>query len=231
MKRFSINLATKPFRNNAILWASMGICIVALCVFSWWNVRAFRTVDESLAHWSEALSKRQDDMNRLAVDVASMNAEVGRFDLERLGERSEFANGIIMSRLLSWSTLFDRLEVVQPENVRLRSISPTVSSTGIDIAVNGISKDHESLLSFEEALLDSKYFKLVYPLQESSERNQSEINFNLLFGYLPQGFEEEAAPDPGREDVVDLADIPEQPEQDEEDLGVPTEEEIGEDSP
>ncbi|HZE89518.1 MAG TPA: hypothetical protein VE404_08225 [Verrucomicrobiae bacterium] len=116
-----------------------------------------------------------------------MTQTVTRLDLKSLSDRSSFANGIILSRLFSWSDLFDRLEKVQPENVRLRSIRPVITKEGTEVSVDALTRDYDSLLRFEASLLDSDYFSFVYPLQESSKEGQGEIRFNLAFGYIPEG--------------------------------------------
>jgi len=187
MSRIGINLATRPFRNNAPIWAAFGLAFVLLWAFTWYNVYWFGATGEEIALRSQELQARRSELEALAADTVRMNGEVARVDLQSLNDRSAFANTIILKRLFSWTHLFDRLEEVLPGTVRLRSVRPGISREGIEINVDGMARDYPGLLRFIEALSDSEYFATVYPLQESARESGGEIQFNLTFGYLPSG--------------------------------------------
>jgi Tfp pilus assembly protein PilN len=188
VKKISINLATRPFRNNAIHWISFGTSVAFLIGFTWFNVYQYRVSASEKARWSAEIEERRAMLDGMAADVATMTRDIQHVDLKQFSDRSAFANAIILSRVFSWSTLFDRLEKVLPENVRLRSIRPVFSKKGTEVSVEALAKDHMSLLKFEEALTDSEYFAFVYPLQEiKSKEGAGEINFSLTFGYVPAG--------------------------------------------
>lgn len=205
MIRYSINLATKPFRNNAIVWIVLAISVVALSAFTWYSVDRYRIISEDLDIWTARLAERQNALQGLVSDIVTMNSEVGKLDLVSFNQRSGFANSIIVSRLFSWSLLFERLEEVLPYQVRLRSVRPAVGRRGIEVSLDGASKDHESLLEFEERLIESPWFTLVYPLMENSRKKAGEIQFNIAFAYLPGGPVPEPAPVPGQEEVAEGA--------------------------
>ena len=187
MNRLTINLATHPFRNNAIYWTMLGACAVLLAGFSLFNMYQYRATGAGIEKWSQTLQDRKQRLDDLSAEVAGMTRGVRQIDLKGLSDRGGFANGIILSRLFSWSTLFDRLEEVMPENVRLRAIRPAISREGIEVSVDAVTRDYASLLKFEENLIDSDFFTFVYPLSENTREAQGEINFNLTFGYMPAG--------------------------------------------
>jgi Tfp pilus assembly protein PilN len=186
---FALNLATRPLRNNVVFWLTFGACFVLLAGFSWYNLHQYRATGDEMAGRADSLRSQQEEFARLNGEVGSMTQNVNKLDLKALNERSLFANGIILSRLFSWSDLFDRLEKVQPETVRLRSIRPVISKEGTEVNIDALTKDYDSLLRFEASLLDSDYFSFVYPLQESTKESPGggEIHFNLAFGYVPEG--------------------------------------------
>jgi len=187
MKRVLINLATRPFRNNALWWAAFGAAFAFLTAFSWYNIHWYGAMGEEITSLRQVLGEREAELDAISEEVTRMNADLEGVDLKSLSERSASANAIILRRLFSWTQLFGRLEEVMPENVRLRSIRPAISREGVEVAVDGMAKDYESLLRFEEALSDSNHFATVYPLQETRREAQGEIHFNLVFGYLPEG--------------------------------------------
>jgi len=214
---FDINLATRPFRNNAIHWIVLGASVVILLGFTWYQIHDYRSTTTELAEWTERIEARRAALDDLAAEVAGMDREIARINLPALSARSDFANAIIMGRLFSWSTLFERLEALLPATVRLRSIRPAIAREGIEISVDGATRDYGSLLDFEEALLESTYFALVYPLQESSRKREGEIQFNLAFAYMPGGMAPPVVeePPPPEEETLSLDGILEEEYDDE----------------
>jgi Tfp pilus assembly protein PilN len=192
LNRLGINLATRPFRNNAMYWIAFLTCGALLSLFTWYNVHQYHVTEREVRIWSDRLRNSKGGLEQLSSDAASMTAGVRQVDLKALNDRSTFVNGIIMSRLFSWTQLFDKLESVLPENVRVKAIRPAITHEGIEVTVDAVAKDFPNLLKFEKNLLDSDSFKLVYPLQESTKEGQGEITFNLSFGYVPQGRAEAA---------------------------------------
>jgi Tfp pilus assembly protein PilN len=187
--RFNVNLASRPFHNNIVYWLAFGGCSVLLAVFTTYNFHQYRSVGADIEKWDGVRRQQQEEFAQLSNDVVAMTQTVTKLDLKALNARSAFANTIILSRLFSWSDLFNRLEKVQPENVRLRSIRPVITKEGTEVSVDAMAKDYDNVLKFEASLLDSDYFSFVYPLQESAKEAQGggEIRFNLAFGYVPEG--------------------------------------------
>jgi Tfp pilus assembly protein PilN len=194
MSRLGINLATRPFRNNLLIWTGLAFAFASLAAASYANAHLYGKTGAEMRAYEEELAEGQRTFRELNAEIEKMSEEVRRMDLKALNDRAGFVNGVILGRLFSWTTLFDRLETIVPETVRLRSIRPSISKDGIEVRVDGLAQDYASILRFEEALLDSTWFSHVYPLQETSREGQSEIQFNLVFGYLPSGREEEPIP-------------------------------------
>ena len=187
MSRIGINLATRPFRNNVVWWTAFSLCFAFLSAASWYNAYLFQSTGDEIEALTERLRTRQGEFEALSRETQRMTAEISKVDLASLNDQTAFANGIILSRLFSWTSLFDRLEEIIPETIRLRSVRPSISREGIEVGVDGLAREYGAIIRFEEALLDSKYFTFVYPLQETSRASEGEIQFNLAFGYVPGG--------------------------------------------
>lgn len=196
MRRFTINLASRPFRNNVLHWTGLAVVVGLLIAFTWYNVSDYRAAEGDLERWMQALREHRESIALVDRDIARMKSDVAGMDLVAFSKRSDFANEIILSRLFSWTSLFDRLEQVMPPKVRLRSIRPSLGKEMIEITIDGMTPDHSSLIDFEEALIASEYFTFVYPVQESSKVKAGEINFSVTFGYLPEGGDSRSAPMP-----------------------------------
>ena len=139
-----------------------------------------RTVDRQLG-------ERAGRYRGLGDEVEKMKADVSRLDLTTLNTKSNFANGLILSRLFSWSALFDRIEELIPPDAKIRSIRPSISPKGIEILIDGMARTPQALYEFETALDGSNFFTGVYPVSESTRESKTELNFDLMMNYIPAG--------------------------------------------
>jgi len=71
--------------------------------------------------------------------------------------------------------------------VKIRSIRPSISNTGIEIQMDGLARSPEALYEFEERLAQSAYFASVYPVSENTRESKTELNFDLAMSYIPAG--------------------------------------------
>ena len=187
MRAPSINLARRPFRNNTVHYAVFGACAVLLIGATIVNVREYFLRGSELTVLREQLSIGHQRYDRLFKDVETMKREISAVNLELLNDKSAFVNGLILSRLFSWSLLFDRLEELLPYDVKVRSIRPSISSKEIEIQIDGLAKNYLDLYEFEANLGNSEYFVGVYPTNEDNRQSKNELNFDLIMKYLPAG--------------------------------------------
>ncbi len=183
----TINLARRPFRNNTVHYAVLLACLLLLTAATAYNVVDFVRRGRELTLREADLRERTTSYRELARDVERMKLEIGRVDLATLNTRSRFAHGLIVSRLFSWSTLFDRLEELIPPDVRIRSIRPSIGPDRIEIRVDGLAQTEKELYEFESRLDQSDWFASVYPVSENTRESKTEINFDLVMDYLPSG--------------------------------------------
>lgn len=187
MRPPSINLARRPFRNNTVHYAVFGACAVLLVLATIINVREFFLRGSELTVLREQLTIGRQRYDRLFQDVETMKREISQVNLALLDDKSAFVNGLILSRLFSWSLLFDRLEELLPYDVKVRSIRPSITAKEIEIQIDGMSKSHLDFYEFEANLGNSEYFVGVYPVNESNRESKTELNFDLIMKYLPAG--------------------------------------------
>jgi len=191
----TINLARRPFRNNTVYYAVFGTCFAVLLAASVYNVYDYVHTGEDLSLLEADLAERTQVYMALREDVEKMKRDISGLNLKTLDSKSSFANGLILSRLFSWSTLFDRMEDLIPPDVKIRSIRPSISPTGIEIQIDGLARTAEEMYEFETNLSDSDFFFGVYPVSENTRESKTEINFDLVMNYIPAGETGSAAPD------------------------------------
>lgn len=183
----AINLARRPFRNNTVHYVVFISCFVLLVAASVYNVYDYAKTGGEISRLGEELGDRTGRYRGLGDEVEKMKADVTRLDLTTLNTKSNFANGLILSRLFSWSALFDRIEELIPPDVKIRSIRPSISPKGIEIQIDGMARTPKALYEFETALDGSNFFTGVYPVSESTRESKTELNFDLMMNYIPAG--------------------------------------------
>jgi hypothetical protein len=211
MQPLDLNLASRPFRNNVLLWGGYSLAAALLVGSTIWNVHAYVDYGSRL----EDLRKSVTSIERRTadLDLRSGRAEAGikKFDLKSLGIQTSTANEVILRKALSWTRLFNLLEKVQPYGVRMTSIRPVYLSESerrsgraleaslegaVPVSVEGSAQNLDEFLEFERALLGDRHFDRVEPERSTFAKNGSELLFELRFLYYPEGRAGEAGPLP-----------------------------------
>jgi type IV pilus assembly PilN-like protein len=183
----AINLARRPFRNNSLYWSVFGTCFALLLVASGYNIYDFVLKGRELSRLRQDLADNTQAYQRLVDSVEKMKHDIDKLNLASLDSKSSFANGLIVSRLFSWSRLFDRIEDIIPPDVKIRSIRPSITPKMIEIQIDGMARTPDVLYEFQKNLDDSDYFSSVYPVSESTRETKGELNFDLVMNYVPAG--------------------------------------------
>lgn len=195
-----INLATRPYRNNTVLWIGYALGVAAVLALTVWNLHTYTT--------SRGAS------NALRAEMASFDREVGdlhrRRDQARRGIRNHDigflrtqasrANDVIQMKAFSWTRLFNGLEDVMPYEVRMQSVQPIFRvgrrtrdrnasdpvNDGIPVNVSGVAKTLDGFLEFERNLFAHPQFDRVEPERTDLLPSQ-EWAFKIRFNYYPEG--------------------------------------------
>jgi len=209
-----INLASRPFRNNTLLWTGFALGLLAVLTLSVWNVRTYigarETVNRLLAEQADYESRTSDLRGR----DQKARTGIAQMDVRRLRGAVERANGFIALKAFSWTRLFDRLETVLPYEVRMQSIRPIFriqepqddlesADLSVPVIVEGTAQSLVAFLEFESNLLASEAFDRVEPERHDLDPATREIVFALRFHYYPQG--RRPAPQPAQEPAPAVA--------------------------
>ncbi len=206
MQALDLNLASRPFRNNTMLWLGHGAAVLLLAVFAVWNVRSF--VLEGRAYRETKASLRSVERRLVDLDERERRAtsEIERYDTRDLEASAATANAFILRKALSWTRLFNLLETVVPHEVRMTAIRPIFqaqrggSAEGIaesvPVGVEGTARSLEAFLELERALITDRHFSQIEP-EKTDVIDSGEVQFDLRFLYFPDGRI-------GERDAVDL---------------------------
>jgi len=198
-----LNLASRPMRNNTLLWVAHAALALAILGGTTWNVTAYVRYDRDL----EVLNAERDSFESRMSDLQSReNAAqrgIGRYDLTDLNLRADKAGDVIERKALSWTRLFNRMEEVLPYEVRMATIRPVFDfgrqgqgdrekmGGGIPVSVEGSAKTLQAFLEFERALIQDPHFDQIEP-HRFNRGDADDVVFEMRFLY----FSDAEAPEP-----------------------------------
>src|SRR5262249_7714536 len=142
MTGITLNLASRPFRNNTIVATVLLVVALSLIGATFYNGHLYLNYggrDETL---QQEEKRHRDRLETLENEERSGLKEIQVRDFKRLKSRGDFAGDLILKRAFSWTLLFNKLEDVVPAEVMMTAIRPHITGEGIVIRVDGIAKNH-----------------------------------------------------------------------------------------
>jgi hypothetical protein len=187
VKPVTLNVATRPFRNNALVGGLLGVIGAALVAATAVNLYVYFNYGNSYARLLRDQALDRTKIEQLEVEEKRLAGEVRARDFKKMFERGKLASDLIRRRAFSWTLLFNTLETVVPPDVVMTAIRPNIATEGIVIRIEGVAKNHGALLAFEDSLLRHAAFAKVYPTNERRlNPSLPDITFLLTCDYLPE---------------------------------------------
>ena len=152
------NLATRPFYNERLAQAALGLAaVVGLAMF---GAGVVRLVD--LARLNGDLEARMDRAARdtavLAVRAAEAQRAATSRDLTALAEATREANTLITQRVFSWTDFFNRIEATLPPDVMVTEVRPEIEPGTVDVTMGVLGRSLDAVSRFVTALETSGAF-------------------------------------------------------------------------
>jgi type IV pilus assembly protein PilN len=193
--RLDINLASQPYEDARQFWLRWGTALAAAAVLT----LALMTV--TITGWFNA---RRDH-----AKIAELRAEIAQRDRTRqqaeaflnlaenrtTRDESQFLNGLIDRKSLSWTYVLEDLEKVMPSRVHLVSIHPELDEENqltLKMVVAGDSRDKG--IELVRRMEGSRHFAQTYieTEQPAPPGSGDIVQFDINGLYVPS-----AAPEPG----------------------------------
>ncbi len=145
-----LNLARQPFRNERLATLLLGLGTLVLVV---------ATARQAVVAWGLLPGRARD----VEGEVESLDAEAARLRAESASLRElaapdatlrEWAavKGLVDRRTFSWTGLFEALEKALPPGVRLVSVSPSDTASGIELSLAAVGRSTADALALLQAL-------------------------------------------------------------------------------
>ncbi len=187
MKPLPTNLASRPFRNNAVLGSVLGSIAALLVLATVFNLTLFLRHGSSYAEMNHEQASDRERLAKVDLEEARLAREIQKRDFRRLQARERIAGELILRHAFSWTLLFNKLETVVPAEVMMTAIRPNITADAIVVRVDGVAKSYFAFLDLQDKLLANQVFARISPISERKlNPSRPEITFALNFGYLPK---------------------------------------------
>jgi Tfp pilus assembly protein PilN len=127
--KIPINLASEPFRRDRPLLVASSMLGVILLITLIVQVGTIINARAQAADTRKMLDRVNGQLSKVKAEQAKLDATLSRPENAEVLDRSQFLNGLIERKAISWTRIFADLEKVVPYNVRLVSVKlPQVTS-------------------------------------------------------------------------------------------------------
>lgn len=157
----TLNLASRPFRNERLPNALAVLALAAVLAASAWHLFVARDVlPDRTSSLIQALGEREAESGRLRAEEASLRAL--RPEAAAVAEWKRVKD-LVDKRVFSWSALFAVLEETLPDGVRLLALEPQVDEGSLSIEMQATARTHEEAMQLMARLEERPEFEGVRP--------------------------------------------------------------------
>lgn len=184
MKPLHLNLASRPYRDYRPVYAAVVAMSLVTAFLMLNNVETYYryTRDTRSTRTKIASIEAQTQQERERERMVQQRTK--GLDLARLGAQTAFVNAKLAERAFSWSTLLDELESVLADDVRLVSVAPTFSDSGIQLSLDFVSKSANGMIKTINRMNADPQFLHPFPSSQSAVEGGG-YSFSLTVQYVP----------------------------------------------
>jgi Tfp pilus assembly protein PilN len=165
-----LNFARLPFRNERLprlVYGLLGLLVVVATAVH--AVNLTRHLLKEREELDVKVGKLEEEISALDRELSQARSQVAPAPGPLDDLRVSFLAGVLRQRGFSWTGLFNELEAITPENVRLKAIVPKEEQGEITVRLSVIGRSVEDILQMVRRLEESHLFSSVMPLDEAEE--------------------------------------------------------------
>jgi len=162
------NLSTRPFYNERLVSALLGLAALVILALTVFNVAQVTSLTRRNAGLSGSVGQAETEAAELRQKAARARGQVDRQRLQAVLEASQEANRLIDRRVFSWTGLLNQLETTLPPDVRIQTIRPSTDDDVLTIAMTVFARRPEDIDTFIERLEGTGSFRNVVPKQDTT---------------------------------------------------------------
>lgn len=185
MKPIHLNLAARPYRDYRPVYAVVVVLSLVTAFLMLNNIdtyyRYIRETKTTRAKIAEVEAQTQTEKRK----EETAKQRVAHLDLAKLDQQTRFINAKLAERAFSWSRLFDELESILADDVRLVSVSPNFADDGkILLQMDFEAKSGDGMITTINRMNLDPQFRDAFPRNETA-RDDGTYVFSLSANYLP----------------------------------------------
>ena len=185
MKPIHLNLAARPYRDYRPVYAVVVVLSLLTAFLMLNNVETYyryiRETKSTRAKVAQVEAQARVEQQK----EESAKQRVAHLDLVRLDQQTRFINAKLIERAFSWSRLFDELESILADDVRLVSVSPNFSEAGpIELQMDFEAKSGDGMITTINRMNADPQFSDAFPRNETA-RDDGTYVFSLSARYQP----------------------------------------------
>jgi len=199
------NLSTRPFYNERLVRAVLGLITLVAIGLTGYNVARILALRSQGAEARGQAEGATREAGQLRAEALRIRQTINREQLAAVQAAAHEANQLIDRRAFSWTDLFNQFERTLPAGARIAAVTPQFDTGGrMMVAVSVVSRRVEDLDAFIEALEKTGRFSQVLSRQEEAQEDGTLMS--IIQGYYrpsatPPAAAEAAAALPAPTDV------------------------------
>jgi Tfp pilus assembly protein PilN len=186
--RLNVNLATQPYRDAqrfVSVWGSvLGGLLLLLIALSFGVYRQYHAYRETSASIARERQVLQDFDNKQQQGLAILNQPQNR----DVREKSDFLNGLIRRKEVSWTRIFTDLEKLMPSRVRVLAIDPRITEDRIDVTMELGGDSRDKVAELVRRMENSRVFRSAQVIDETNGAGGAQgdaYHFRVQAEYVP----------------------------------------------
>ena len=184
MKPLHLNLASRPYRDYRPVYAVVVAMSLITAFLMLNNVETYYRYTRDTRSTRNKIASIETQTQQERERERTVQQRTKGLDLGRLGAQTTFVNAKLAERAFSWSTLLDELESVLADDVRLVSVGPTFSDSGIQLSLDFVSKSSNGMIKTINRMNADPQFLHPFPSSQSTVETGG-YAFSLTVQYLP----------------------------------------------
>lgn len=185
MKPIHLNLASRPYRDYRPVYAVVVVVSLLIAFLMLNNIDTYyRYVrDTKTTYQKIATFDRQADAERSRAQQA--DTQIRGINLVGLSEDTRFINARLAERAFSWSELLDRLEGVLPSDVRIRTVAPSFTKSGlVHLELSCEGRAVNGMVDTVTRFMKDPHFANAFPRNEAQNAPNAYV-FSIGVDYKP----------------------------------------------
>jgi Tfp pilus assembly protein PilE len=148
-----INLSTRPFYNDRVVHAVLGVAAVAVLAFTAFNLWEVYVLSGRQAEVQARLARAETQARQLREQATAVRRSINPTELEATVAAAREANLLIERRVFSWTEVLNQFETTLPPTVRISSVRPRIERDGtMRVEVVVLARTVEAVDAFIENL-------------------------------------------------------------------------------